>query len=483
MSQGFSGPRELTLWGKNPPAQLEKGLKVNHLQLELHPQGVGKYVSRVCLRSALDVRILDIEAKVTSLGTRAELTLSVPARQQIVQEIPVINKSENEWRIVAELQGDGFSGPSTLTVKPKETATYPLTFKPSWICNMSGLLVLRNQTADDKYEYTLTGIGEDPVAEDHVVVECKARKRAVVTIPVRNILQDQDCEYHIECDLIGMSGDSMHMVPLGGNAAYELVIKMPRGGHFTGSISFVAPNKQFIWFTVEIQAENPPSERTVELESRTRSAVAADITIINPLDSEVTFDVLINGPGLFGEPNITLAPHETAIFELIYSPLIEGSSKGGLTFLNDVIGEFWYALELTALAADPIVLEEMQCEVGKTVFAQIELENPLGEDIEFEIDVSNTVNFQLVDSTVNSSMAVHRSSSRIAVKAYSTQVAYVIYTSSALSEEESAVIKVHHHEAGVWEYHCSGRGFAPESAEKVILCVFVRCERVTSLNV
>ena len=69
------------------------------------------------------------------------------------------------------------------------------------------------------------------------------------------------------------------------------------------------------------------------------------------------------------------------------------------------IGEFWYALELTALAADPIVLDEMQCEVGKTTFAEIELENPLGEDIEFEIDVSNPVNFQLVDPAANSSTA------------------------------------------------------------------------------
>jgi len=47
---------------------------------------------------------LDIEAKISSLGTRAELTLSIPARQQIVQEIPFINNSETEWKIVADLQ-------------------------------------------------------------------------------------------------------------------------------------------------------------------------------------------------------------------------------------------------------------------------------------------------------------------------------------------------------------------------------------------
>lgn len=314
MQQGFTGPRDLALWGKNPPVTFEKGQKPNFLPLELRPQGVGLYVTRICLRSALDVRILDIEAKVTSLGTRAELTLSIPARQEIQQEVPFVNNSEFEWKIVADLQGEGFYGPKDLTVPPKKEgapgkAFYPLTFKPNWICNVSGMLNLRNTTADDKYEYSLTGIGEDPVAEDHFKIQVKARSRTVVSIPVRNILPNDDCEYTIECDLIGMTGAETHHVMLGETNQYELIIKMPRGGEFTGSISFKAPNKHFIWFTIEISAENPPSERTIEMETKPRSAVAADITIVNPLDTDITFHVLMNGEGLFGEPTITLAPH------------------------------------------------------------------------------------------------------------------------------------------------------------------------------
>ena len=104
VTTGFTGPHEVTLWGKHPPATLGRGQKLNHLPLELRPIGVGLYVTQVCLRSVLDVRILDIEAKISSLGTRAELTLSIPARQQIVQEIPFINNSETEWKIVADLQ-------------------------------------------------------------------------------------------------------------------------------------------------------------------------------------------------------------------------------------------------------------------------------------------------------------------------------------------------------------------------------------------
>lgn len=469
LSEGFTGPRDLTLWVKPPQGlQLEKGQKPNNLQLELRPTGVGLYATRLVLRSALHIRILDIEAKVTSLGTRAELTLSIPARQQILQEIPVINNSDYEWKVIADLQGEGFSGPKDLTVPPKKDgqagkAFYPLLFKPKWICKSEGLLNLRNTTADDKYEYSLTGIGEDPVSEDNFKVQCKARQRTTLTIPVRNILPDDDCLYDIECDLIGMTGPAQHKVLLGEKSDYELTIKMPRGGEFTGSISFVAPNKHFIWFTVEIVADNPPSERTVELQTKPRSAVAADITIVNPLNSEITFDVIMQGEGLFGPSSITLAPRETAIYELIYSPLLVGFCRGGLTFLNDEIGEFWYSLELTAVDADPMVLEEIEVELGKNASTELTLENPLGEDIELTVNVSNPTNFHVVTEASRG-----KAVSTIPVAAYSSLVAQLVYTASALQEEETAVIALSHHEAGMWEYHCSGRGTAPEEPADVI---------------
>jgi hypothetical protein len=103
-----------------------------------------------------------------------------------VQEIPIINNSPSDWKIVAELQGKGFSGPKELSVPSKKDGekcidackrcespepivdasdfispgvpgrgVYQLTFRPSWICNVDGLLLLRNTTVDDKYEYSL----------------------------------------------------------------------------------------------------------------------------------------------------------------------------------------------------------------------------------------------------------------------------------------------------------------------------------------
>ena len=59
---------------------------------------------------------------------------------------------------------------------------------------------------------------------------------------------------------------------------------MPCGGHFNGCLTFSTPSDGYVWYTVEVLAENPPAEDTVQLRAAARSAVAADITIVNPLD-------------------------------------------------------------------------------------------------------------------------------------------------------------------------------------------------------
>lgn len=41
-----------------------------------------------------------------------------------------MNVTNNDWPLKATIQGDGFSGPSTLLAKAFMTTTYPLVFKP-----------------------------------------------------------------------------------------------------------------------------------------------------------------------------------------------------------------------------------------------------------------------------------------------------------------------------------------------------------------
>ena len=45
-------------------------------------------------------------------------------------------------------------------------------FKPFWTCEVTGKLILNNATTNEIYEYDLKGIGEEPLAEDHIILNC-----------------------------------------------------------------------------------------------------------------------------------------------------------------------------------------------------------------------------------------------------------------------------------------------------------------------
>jgi hypothetical protein len=59
-------------------------------------------------------------------------------------------------------------------------------FKPIWVGQTSGLLTLKNESTKEEYEYELKGIGEEPLAEDHIVLNCKARETTHHQFEVKN---------------------------------------------------------------------------------------------------------------------------------------------------------------------------------------------------------------------------------------------------------------------------------------------------------
>ena len=118
--------------------------------------------------------------------TQASLDFRTTARSAITQDIPVINNTAQQWVIKvrlrcvyscvvlppvwptvchsplnpttptqAALKGQYFTGAPQLLVQPNSTATYTLQFKPAWVCDVQGELVLLNTTTSDRHVYTL----------------------------------------------------------------------------------------------------------------------------------------------------------------------------------------------------------------------------------------------------------------------------------------------------------------------------------------
>jgi hypothetical protein len=119
-----------------------------------------------------------------------------------------VNNSSQEWKVIATLEqskggpgGDNFKlSRSQMLVKKSNTENFQLMFRPQWVCQTTGLLTLKNESTKEEYEYELKGIGEEPLAEDHIVLSCKARETTHRQFEIKNAT-DKTQTYTVWTDL------------------------------------------------------------------------------------------------------------------------------------------------------------------------------------------------------------------------------------------------------------------------------------------
>lgn len=426
-----------------------KDLADTMLPLTFNPKAPGLYKSEIVLQSAVDTRVFFVDVVVREEAAVPTIEFKIPAGESILQDIPVINSTDELWAIRATISGakDVFSGPNDLAVPAHSQVSYSLAFKPNWATTHEAKLELLNSRTGEKFEYNLVGVGQEPLALGHILIECQAREVVKQSLPLTNNTK-QAIEYLVESDLPNISGATCVRVPPGMTSEYELCICPQLGGSYHGSVSFVSPDKRFQWYAVELQATSPAPEQTIEVTAFLRKAAAIQIGMTNPLDEVLEFDVRIDASGLFGDQSMTLGPRETGLYELVFSPLVAGTYKGAVSFINAKAGEFWYDLVLTGENPPPTELPSMECEVGRKATQTIQLDNPTEEDIVLKGFTSNARNFSF-------------SPSRLAVPAYGTLEVTITYTPNTIGEWQGSSMSFKHPTVGEWNYEIKGRGGRP----------------------
>lgn len=328
---------------------------------------------------------------------------------------------------------------------------FGLTFKPTWVMQHTALLTLRNDSTKEEYEYELKGYGEEPLAEDHRVINCSARETQTTMFDVKNN-SDKSLTYTVWTDLQNAVGQKEFVVKPKSSFQYKLQITPLLGGVYTASITFQDNEERFYWYTVEVRTDSPKPEAQIDLRAFIRKATSAEVSLSNPLNEPITFEVFFQGEGLIGDPTFSLEPKSEGTYNLIFSPLASGEYVGNIGFLNEKVGEFWYDLNLIA-EENPIVnLEMLECELGKTAQHQIELENPTGKELYLDYRNSNPTNFEV-------------SPDKVILPAYETLKVQIKYSPTNLDVIESGNIIFENPEVGKWEYNMEGKGLVPTIME------------------
>ncbi|KAG1695846.1 hypothetical protein DVH05_019184 [Phytophthora capsici] len=454
----------------------------NSVLIDFQPKGAGRYSCKILVRSrntlcgSSDLRVYDLVAKVKEPNVKTQLEFVAPARHSIVQEIPLSNPTDTTWSLKAifspgKAPVSMFSGPPNLVVPAKRSATYPLTFTPSWMYHETRTFVLLNTATQQQFEFELSGYGEEPLAQDHVVLACQARSSIVYSFDVFALGSDNSTQtFKVESDLRDVVGASTISIPAGTNrrVKYPLTFSPLVSGSYFGSITFTnEATNEYLWYTVEASVSPPEPETTLEMKTCVRGAVGVEIGLNNPLDSETTFKVELQGRGLLGPTTFTLEARQSGAYELVYSPLLVtgDGEQGAILFSSDTVGQFWYRLTLIADPAAVQDLDDMSCAVGDVCTQPLWLQNPSDQELQLQHRVSNTRNFSIKGS--NNSV---NSSSRVLLPPFGRASVVVEYTPSSLSDfESSSIIFFEKDVASDWEFAVRGRGRAPSVMKPLVV--------------
>ena len=432
----------------------------NSLAIRLKPNEPGDYTTKMLLSSRNELRVYEITCTVKARQVQKGLDFKAPVRQLITQEIPIVNSSNEDWTLRAQVSGSkDFKGSKSLTVPKGQKKNYTLQYQPMQVSDVEqkAQLTITNPANDEKYVFELTGQAEGPLAEEHVAITCQARDKVTHEFTVKNRNSDRAVDFVVETDLEHVSGDPSITVAPGSTETYVLNFKPLLGGTYHGSITFKDPDTQEIqWYTVEVQVDPPSEEDSLDLSAFVRQACSVEISLVNPLAEDVLFNVTMNGEGLIGPPNFHLGPSEAKVYELVYSPLLAGSQEGSVVFSSNLVGEVWYKLNLSAEEPPATILDKMSAAVGTRAVQTIKITNPSPDEIKLTGSCSNPRNFGLQPMTLT-------------LARFETKEVNVVYSPSSLGTVEKSSVVFSNANYGNWRYEVSGTGRPPSVMDTIVV--------------
>ncbi|KAJ3321010.1 Cilia- and flagella-associated protein 47 [Boothiomyces sp. JEL0866] len=470
----FKGPSEITI----KPAQDSKDKSsidqiFTELPITFLPKAPGKYVCKIVLNCIefSDVRVYVVNGMARSEGSIAELEFNVKAKQNVVQDIPIVNTSNEDWSIKAALQGSFFTCPFSINAKAGVITNYPIAFQPTKQCEVSGQLVLTNMHTTQKYTYLLKGIATDPDPEETLDFKCQAR--VLFEYPI-NLVNSTDEEqlFEVISDLPLSNAKKGVKIAPGKSLKYQLKILPLVSGKFTKFIKFLnKSDDSYVWYAISMAVTPPPPEYKIKISSIARNPTPVEIKITNPLAEEaITYDVYYSGKSLRGLTAITIPPKQEYTYILEYSPMVPSSEIGTVKFFNPTYGEFWYSLELTATEAPPVKLSPLSCPLGKHCSTIINLENPLKEDLEIVVTNSHPQNFQFFVPPLELNRTISRkqeSSIKFLLEANELAKLQIVFWPSTIEQNIEGRFDIYHPKLGNIVYLLNGIGLPPPIMEEI----------------
>ncbi|XP_063234801.1 hydrocephalus-inducing protein-like [Bacillus rossius redtenbacheri] len=307
-------------------------------------------------------------------------------RQRDRKNVTVSNKTSHAWQLYPQVSGDFFSGADILTVPPRSTEPYEVTYAPLTMTHDSPhsgsvLFCLPDGTA---VLHALRGSARPPPPEARLARDVSCKTDHAELLPVTNWLQRAQ-RFAVATSLVrtekydplfSVSGSDYLDVPGNSTRDYRLVFNVQRECVALFKVTFTNEDTgdfQFYELTLKVGKCGPLM--TIQMKTFVRVPTSYKLSLKNPLPQNVVYAISCSAQEITYPAKISVPAKSLKHVTLEYLPLLPGDSRASLEAVCGELGSFPYELQLQAAAAPAEKPLSVAATLGSSVAVQAAVRN------------------------------------------------------------------------------------------------------------
>eukprot|EP00760_Papus_ankaliazontas_P031923 PhM_4_TR5537/c0_g1_i1/m.106423/K17570/HYDIN; hydrocephalus-inducing protein len=313
-----------------------------------------------------------------------------PVRTTASQSVTVKNESAEVWNLKPSIDNPAFTGADVLTIKPRESATYAITYAPTISTKNkpdqqsdSASLFFPLPTGGAMV-YALEGVADVPSSSSPPLDrEVIAKTMFTEKLSVKNWMKSAQ-RFNVTMKWSFDSSDESIVVksvptidvPADSTKEYRFTFYSYKEVKVSGTVTFTNDSTQeFQYYQLNYVVKPPKEIAVVSLKTPARQSHTESISIINPLDRPVTLALKCDSNDVSVPPTLSVQGKSTGRVPLTYFPLIPTKDEvtARLVAQCQELGEFPYSLKLTATQPAMEKAVRVQCALGQMVSATLRL--------------------------------------------------------------------------------------------------------------
>lgn len=343
------------------------------------------------------------------------MQIKCAARATRTLKVDVSNPSaqQQEFRVFSDMPC--VSGPDSLALGGRQTATYAFKYTPTLSGTFTGALTFSSRSGHYVW-YTLEA--HVAAAPQVATLDVSCPGAQCLELPCVILPRDAVTVVCCACASPGphryIEGD-VHVV----GAATQIGNQRPKSATQVDVPSTTR--------STHLCAVIHRTSRTVAVGHAVRCASEIQVGITNPLSEAITLDVLYGHPSLVGARTFALQPREAGTFTFYFAPLVVGAGDSTVKLQHPDVGEFWYQVRHEATPGSSGKAVQLACEIGASADVNVPFSNPMQQALRFAVRSSAPQAFQVKQKEVK-------------LGANETRNVCVRYTPSSVGRPEHATL-------------------------------------------